>query len=718
MKNLTMVSAIRLVAPSLTTGLMAGLITGLTPNLATAKGLGQQNLEEIVVTASQQQGSLTSISVQQAREVLENIPGGIGFVDSVDYQDNFTQSLGDTLVFTPGVYADTSAQRENRISIRGSGLNATFERRGINVYRDGVPITRASGITEFQEIDPLSVKYIEVFKGANGLRFGTNALGGAINIVTPTGRNSQTGNSIRVEAGSFNSSRFNFSTANKSGKLDYYAAFTKLDSEGLRAHSDVDSIYSFANLGIQINDRIETRFYITSLNDQFELAGSVALSDALENPESAIGSNFIPAFLGGPGVFTAISDDWDRNLKVQRLANRTVFAFDTWSLEAGAWAAKRELDHAITRFAGIIVQDEDEIGFNLRASNERESDGGLVWSLGARYNESDNDAKRFFNILGQRGEQRSQDLQDAENFTIFGQVAYPIAERLDVIAGTQYVRSVRENEHVPLNAFDTEDDSGSLSFNEVAPRLGLLWQISDSKQAYANISRAYEAPGISDLTSAGILPFDPLDVQQSTTVELGTRGQSTHWAWDVSIYHSRVEDEFIDLSLGFATNTVNSESDTVHQGLEAGLDWLPKIAALESRGLQLAWRNILTVNDFNFDNHPLYGNNTLAGVPELNYLTELSLSTEHWKTGLNVRYVPDGSYADFANTLQTDGYTLLGLNASWKISDAFKVFVSAENITDEVYISNVSTEGRLGARSTPFTPGQGRAAYAGLSINF
>ena len=92
------------------------------------------------------------------------------------------------LDLTPGVFADTSAQRERRISIRGSGLNSGFERRGLTVLRDGVPISRASGATEFQEIDPLTIRYLEVFKGANGLQFGAASLGGAVNIVSPTGR--------------------------------------------------------------------------------------------------------------------------------------------------------------------------------------------------------------------------------------------------------------------------------------------------------------------------------------------------------------------------------------------------------------------------------------------------------------------------------------------------------------------------------------------------
>lgn len=701
--------------------IMCGVLCAAIPLVATSKGLGQRNLEEVIVKGEKRSGSLSSLSVDDARATLQQIPGGIGFVEVTDYQDNFTQSLGDTMVFTPGVYADTSAQRENRISIRGSGLNATFERRGINVYRDGVPITRASGITEFQEIDPLSVKYIEVFKGSNGLQFGTNALGGAINVVTPTGRNSQAGHSVRLEVGSFSSSRLNLSSTGSTEKMDYYAALTKLDSDGFREHSEVDSVYGFANVGFVLSDNIETRFFLTSVDDGFNLAGSGTLDGALSNPETVVGSSFVPAalsFLGGPGLFTAIDDDWDRNLKVNRIANRTVFAFNDWQLETGVWLANRELDHAITRFAGIIVQDEDETGLSLRATNEQSSDARTTWAVGLSYNDSDNDAKRFRNEGGQRGVQSSQDKQASENLAIYGQLHFAIADNWQAIGGLQYTRAVRENQHVPLSARDNEDDSGSLTFDEISPRVGLLWDFSEHKQAYFNMSRAYEAPGISDLTSAGVLPFDPLNIQQSTTIELGSRGHTEQWSWDVSVYRSEVEDEFIDFTSGFVTNTVNSVSDTLHQGVEAGVDWSPTLASLSEKNITFTWRNVLTVNDFKFENHPVYGNNTMAGVPDLNYLTELNLSAERWSVALNLRHVPDGPYADFSNTVQTDGYTLVGLSASWNISENARLFLSGENLGDEVYISNVSTVGRAGQRSQIYTPGQGLATFAGFNIDF
>jgi len=186
------------------------------------------------------------------------------------------------------------------------------------------------------------------------------------------------------------------------------------------------------------------------------------------------------------------------------------------------------------------------------------------------------------------------------------------------------------------------------------------------------------------------------------------------------VYRSIVKDEFIDFTppFGGPASTVNADSDTIHQGIEAGVDWSPKIAFLNSRDTNLVWRNILTINDFRFDDSETFGNNKLAGVPDFNYLTELSLVNESWNIGLNVRYVDNGPFADFANTVQTEGYTLVGLNGAYDVSDNLHLFFSAENIGDENYISNIGTADNASVDDQRFTPGQGRAYYAGFSYKF
>ncbi len=693
----------------------------LLPLQSFAVGLGQKDnaikLNDMEVVASSAPRNLTSPTIEQARAKLEQIPGAIGFVEAEIFMDEFAQSLGDTLVFTPGVYADTSAQRENRISIRGSGLNSSFERRGITVFRDGIPITRASGSTEFQEVDPTSIRYIEVYKGANAFRYGATALGGAINIVTPTGLNSEDTFKARFEGGSFNSQRLNLSYANAVDNIDYYVGVTGLHSDGFRDHSDVESAYSFANIGIQLSDRLETRFYYTGLSDNFELAGSVSLEDALTNRKQSA-----RAVTAGPVTLanSAIEDDWDRNLDVLRLANKTAFKIkDNLQLEGGLWYSYRDLDHAITSFAGIINQIEDEYGaYSRLTGNTNIASFPFNWTLGGQVNIGDNDAKTFANVFGKEGALRTHNDQDSENLAIYLETDIALSEKIKALAGVQYNYATRSNDVI----FDSSPGPGAESYNQINPRFGLLWTPTDSAQHFFNISRSFEPPAMSDLTAGGALDFTPLEAQDAWTVELGTRGQTEYFSWDLAIYKSWIENELIDVAApGFGaavTNTTNA-NDTIHQGLEAGIDLFIAPSFIKDNGLDLIWRNVITINDFNFDNDATYNDNTLAGVPDALYVTELRLDSDKWYAGVNVRWVPNGPYADYANTFQVDGFELLGFTAGLDITNNISLYVSGENMLDKNYISNVTTiaDRSQDPNSTQFTPGQGRAVFAGINIS-
>lgn len=493
----------------------ASILVGssLTSLLANGAGLGQHAyLEEQRVVASKQ-GGLTAKSSQHAFEELRKTPGAIGLVNAESYLDNFVQSLGDTLVFIPGVFADTSAQRENRVSIRGSGLNATFERRGLTVLRDGVPVSRASGITEFQEIDPLSIDYIEIFKGANGLRYGAASLGGAINIVTPTGITRPPGVALRAEGGSFDTFRESISASVKRGGSDFYGAVTKLNSSGFRDHAAVDSVYGFANAGFTLSERAATRFYLTALKDDFELAGSLSLESALNDPSASPSEN--------------IEHDQDRNLDVFRFSNLTVFDFDTARVETSLRHTSRKLDHAITQFVGIIDQRETEYGVSTDVSGAlRVGQKTLEWVVGGRYAKSDNRARVFdyVNVSSpDKGMLTSEDDQDASNNIAYGQVDVELSDRLRLIVGAQHVSKKRSNEN--LFHIAGEDDSGVLRYTNGSVRLGLLYSISNEIQLYTNLNQAYEPPGIADITSGGAQPFTQLQAQGSITFELGSRGK-------------------------------------------------------------------------------------------------------------------------------------------------------------------------------------------------
>jgi len=585
-----------------------------------------------------------------------------------------------------------------------------------------VSITRASGATEFQEIDPLTIRYLEIFKGANGLRYGAASLGGAVNIVSPTGGTARSPFTARAEGGSFSTFRGSASVSGDDDNVDYWAGVTGLTTNGFREHSDVRSIYGHGNLGWQVSDNIETRFYVTALSDNFELAGSLGLEDALENPRDAGRPVTIgPFFPGGPVTVLdpgPVADDWDRNLDVVRVSNLTAIDLGRTDLELGFWYSRRNLDHAITRFAGIIVQGEDEVGASVRLSGEIPFLAPQSrWQVGGIYAFGTNDARVFENEFGERGPLRSQSDQDSTTLVAYGQVDLGLTDAITVVAGGQYARAERDVEAI----FDNV--SGRGEFDQFNPRIGVLLEATEDIQVFGNVNRTFEPPTLADLTAGGAFPFAPLDEQRGTVFELGTRGQSGILSWDIAAYRAELENEFLDFAVpgAFGLLTVTGNADrTVHQGLEIGFDVRPALEALESRGQSLRLSAAYTFNDFFFVDDPIYGDNDLAGVPRHILIAEARFDQiDKWYVSATLRFIPEGPFADFTNTEQAPGYEAVQLTAGFTVFEDFEVFGSIENLFDTVFISNLSTVADQSlTNSNIFTPGQGRAFFGGVRTRF
>jgi len=140
---------------------------------------------------------------EEAREELQRVPGGADVVGQQAIEQSRGANLKDALDFVPGVLIQPrfGAADESQISIRGSGLRNNFHLRGVTVLIDGFPYGNADGFADFESLELLTTKRLEVYKGANALRFGGYTLGGAINYVSKTGYDAGL-IELRSEAGS------------------------------------------------------------------------------------------------------------------------------------------------------------------------------------------------------------------------------------------------------------------------------------------------------------------------------------------------------------------------------------------------------------------------------------------------------------------------------------------------------------------------------------
>ena len=148
--------------------------------------------EQVIVTASKREQS------------LEEVPVSISVMDAAELQRRNSLTIDDALRYVPGVNM-TGPQ----INVRGSSGYSLGAGSRVLMLLDGVPfIAGDTGELIFESIPVGQVDRIEVLKGASSALYGSNALGGVINVITkPIPDNPETG--IRAYGGFYNTPSFN-----------------------------------------------------------------------------------------------------------------------------------------------------------------------------------------------------------------------------------------------------------------------------------------------------------------------------------------------------------------------------------------------------------------------------------------------------------------------------------------------------------------------------
>jgi iron complex outermembrane recepter protein len=180
----------------------------------------------------------TATTEEAREEIRSTVPGGAEVVGETTIRESLAENLRNVLDFVPGVLIRPrfGLADESQFSIRGSGLQNNFHNRGVNFLFNGFMYGNADGFSDFESIELMDVKHIDVYKGANALRFGANSIGGAVNFVTKTGHDAGLFE-YWGEAGSYGFFKQHIATGQVYGPFDVYGGFSALGLEGYRQHS-------------------------------------------------------------------------------------------------------------------------------------------------------------------------------------------------------------------------------------------------------------------------------------------------------------------------------------------------------------------------------------------------------------------------------------------------------------------------------------------------
>jgi iron complex outermembrane recepter protein len=639
------------------------------------------------VTVLGQRLSKTAPGVDAARVEASRVAGGANIVSSEEYSDGRASNLLDVFSMTPGVFVQPRfGAEEARMSIRGSGLQRTFHMRGIYLLHDGIPITLADGSGDFQAIEPLALAYTQVMRGANALEYGGTTLGGSVNFISPSGHDGA-GFHPRVEGGSFGYRRVTLSYGGMSGDTDYFLSASGYRQEGYRDWSQQENARAFGNFGIKLRDNLETRFFFAGIHTDSELPGSLTKAQLTNDARQA-----------NPG---SLSGQQKRDFDLYRIANRTVIDFGSRFLELTAGYSDKDLWHPIFQ---VLQQRSHDYNVGARYVSEgslAEHANRVVFGLTPSWNRVGD--SRFVNVSGQRGAPTARSRQTSQNFVVYGQNEFALNSGWTFIAGAQWTDAERRYRDEFLSNGDQSLDA---SYTQLSPKLGFLWQVRDNWTVFGNLSDSFEAPSFGELT--GGTGVDLLDAQTARTVEIGTRGTLSRFAWDLAAYNASVRNELLSLNTptGQPLGTVNA-ARTLHRGIEAGLD----VTVVQS----LRWRSSYLLNDFRFDDHLTYGNNTLPGIPKHFYRGELTwTAASNYYVTLTNEWSPDRFAIDMANSWFADSYAAWGAKIG-QSRRTFSWFIEGRNLANRRYATTTGViADALGGDSAQFLPADGRAVYLGV----
>jgi len=653
-----------------------------------------QEVDSVIVTARRNPEDPPVVAAARTR--LSETPGAVAVISAESYRDRYAPGTADLLRDVPGVYAQKKWGGDTRLSIRGSGIGNSMHNRGTLLAQDGVPFNEADGFGDFQLIDPSIARYTEVYKGGNALRFGGALLGGAVNLVTPTGRNAASENLLRIEGGAWGTLRGHAEVARVLGDWDVFAAATGQTVDGWRQQSEGQEQHASLNLGRSFGEDREVRLLASGGYVHQEVPGALTLGEALATPKRANPANLANNYQRDMGsVRGALQTRW-------RLTPSTVF-------EGGVYATWKDLDHPIFQ---VLAQESRNWGAFGRFDWTGEFAGRRADAFyGAWLRTGDMDAAQYVNVRGSRGDQTVKSRQNAKALDVFGEGRLFVTDQFALVAGGSYGKAWRDFQSYaqPAGGFDLKE---SASYDWFAPRAGLLWEAPDGAQVYANLTRSVEPPNFSALspTAAG---FTALRPQSAWTAEIGTRGRRGSLTWDLAFYRAEISHELLNYTITQTIPAATFNADkTIHQGLEAGLDW--------NITPQLRLRQTYTWSDFRFDGDIQYRDNRLPVVPEHFYRAELKYGhPAGWWVAPNLEWSISDVWADYANTLKAPSYAVLGLSAGWKLPHGVNLYVDARNLTDKHYVSNVSaiTDARL-VSTAVFFPGDGRSVFGGVSWAF
>lgn len=600
---------------------------------------GATAVEDVVVTAN------------RSAQPIERVGASVTVLTQAAIEARQTTAVAELLAQTPSVNYSRNGGPGTVTSLRIRGA----EGHHTVVLIDGVKLNDPSstqGGFDFGNLLVGDAARIEVLRGAQSTLWGSQAIGGVVNIVTTEPTEAFQG-SLDAETGARGTTYFRGGVGGANERLSWRLAASRYSTDGYSAYATGTEDDGYDNTG---------------LSGRLNLKITDAVSVDLRSVWSS-GRVDLDAWNGD-------SRDYG---KTQELVAYAGLNFD---LLDGRFRNRIGYAHTDTDRRNFNPDNKIQtLTFDAEGQNRRwEYQGAfaVTETLNATFGVEHEKSEMKSRSLGDWNPNADYGRGEAELNSVYGQVQWTVLDGLTLTGGLRY------DDHAQYGDNLLGQVAAAWSLNEGATVLRASW------------GQGFRAPGLYELYSEyGNLDLQP---EESDSWEIGVEQRLFDRAVVSATYFQRDSDNEIDYA-----NCLPGDLHPICSQPYGG--YYQNIQKAEAKGVELIGRFDVTERLHLNANYTWTDAKNAVGENEGKRLRRRpehmgNLAADYdWafglKTGLSVRYVGE-SFNDLENAVKVDAFTLVDLRASYPIDDNLEVYGRIENAFDEEYqtVLGYGTAGR------------------------
>ena len=578
-----------------------------------AEGLQNYDLGETVVTAT------------KTKLAEKKVPMTTAVITQEEMQKIGAYNVRDALKTVTGLNVMEAGMTGNQVSIRGMGTQSTL------ILVDGRRMAgEDSGSTmnvyELGRINAAGVERIEIIRGAGSGLYGSDAMGGVINIITK--KPQKAGGYAGTRIGSRENSVYGGVSTGRQGKLSLNMNYNLTEIRKNDENGDTNMFgpkrYFDINGDYRFNDHSGLDFGASFLKEQtreFSAGNPTATSaSARYDMTEWYDNNRLDYHLKYYGF------DKKNDYEIQTYYNR--LGKESRKKIPGQW---QDFDHS--KYETYV----------LEGKNSYRADSRNTFTYGAEYRHQKAAGTRLAGGAGKIREENylgmTKDFSTADisSYAFYLQDEWQLSDKLFFVPSLRY---------------DHYDTFGG----ELSPRLGLTYELSRGARIKANYGLGYRAPTIFELYShmdrnmgrmqVQVWGNENLDAEKSHSFDIGIEGERGKATGKLTYFHNKISNLIDSEFLGRFGRAVRYQYININKATMDGIE------AEASYRFDRHWSTrasytYLDARDANTDSR-LTGHARANGMVELSYTDG---SKKPWTATLYNMW-----YKDYLNTAD-ENYT-------------------------------------------------------------